>query len=41
MFSSLQLKTVVLPRWGGLPKRKKKTPKIVFQIFNVFKNWSG
>lgn len=35
MFSSLQLKTFVLPRWGGLPKQKK-TPKIVFQIFNVF-----
>lgn len=40
MFGYLQLKTFVLPRWGGLPKRKK-TPKIVFQIFNVFKNWSG
>ena len=40
MFSSLQLKTFVLPRRGGLPKRKK-TLEIVFQIFNVFKNWSG
>ena len=35
MFSSLQLKTFVLPRWGGLPKRKKNAENRVpdFQRF--------
>lgn len=40
MFSSLQLKTFVLPRWGGLPKQKKRR-KSCSRFSTFFKNWSG